>query len=87
MGKPKNLRWSPGEDRCGPWVYFRFRTWELEQWFDRREHVLEPGRDYPYDAPFHGLERRLKVAAAKRLGGARIWRVDGKVHVIMWSED
>ena len=59
-----------------PWRAFRFQTRELEAWFIGRPVILTRGTDFPSDAPFLQLKRRLEQAARNRVGTARVWQVD-----------
>lgn len=65
-----------GGEQFPPWVQFRFRVSELERWFDGRKRILERGKDFPSDASFRNLKRRLEVAAYRREGSARVWSID-----------
>jgi hypothetical protein len=65
---------DPEGSQFPPWQEYRFRTWELERWFDGRKRTLVPNKDFPADIPFEELKRRLEKAAYNRGGSARVWR-------------
>ena len=67
---------DPHGEQFGPWSGFRFGTGELEHWFDGQKRILVRNVDFPSDAPFDQLKRRLELAAHKRRGRARVWQID-----------
>jgi hypothetical protein len=80
------------EDQLPPWKEFRFKTAELERWWNGKKHTLVRGLDIPTDAPFDGVKRRLVQAAAKRGGQARVWKqADGSIGIVLspasWTMD
>ncbi|HEY6074635.1 MAG TPA: hypothetical protein VIV15_14940 [Anaerolineales bacterium] len=80
------------QDQMPPWAQFRFRTDELEQWWDGKKRTLVRGLDIPTDAPFDEVKRRLTRAAVKRRGRARVWQqVDGSIGIVLspasWTMD
>lgn len=62
---------------------FRFSAPQLDHYFNGRVHVLRPGQDYPNQMPVEVIKKRLKRAAWVREGTARVWVVDGRVHVCL----
>lgn len=72
------------ESNFPPWQEYRFRTWELERWFDGTKRTLVPNEHFPADMPFEVLKYRLDKAAHNRGGSARVWREpEGCVGVIL----
>ena len=72
------------ESNFPPWREYRFRTWQLEKWFNGKKWTLVPNKDFPADIPFEELKRRLEKAAYNRQGSARIWReADGCVGILL----
>lgn len=75
---------DPDGSQFPPWREYRFRTWQLEAWFDGQKRTLVPNVDFPADMPFKNLKRRLEEAASKRSGSARVWREpDDRVGVLL----
>jgi len=73
-----------GGRKFPPWREYRFRTWQLEKWFDGKKRTLVANQDYPADMPFGDLRRRLEKAAYNRQGSARVWReAEDRVGVIL----
>lgn len=67
---------DPEGDQLPPWGEFRFHTHELERWFDGQKRILTANVDYPRDAPFEEVKRRLMQAVHKRRGRGRVWYID-----------
>ena len=66
---------------------FRFAGRELDAWCDGTPRELIPNRDFPAAMDLVELEKRLRRAAWRRGGHARVWRQDDKVFVVIapWS--
>lgn len=67
---------------------FRFRQNQLDRWFDGKVRKLRPNIDYPIKMSLREIEMRLERAAKVRGGGARVWQIDGVVHIMClpWDE-
>jgi hypothetical protein len=75
---------DPNGPQFPPWAQFRFHTRDLEDWFDGQKRILTRNVDFPPDAPFGDLKRRLEQSAHKRRGRARIWELDAdRVGVVL----
>ena len=66
---------------------FRFRPRQLEFWCDGKIHKLRANWDYPIKMSLREIEVRLERAMDRRGGTARVWRVDGVVHIYLMPWD
>ena len=67
---------------------FRFRPRQLDRWCDGVVHRLRPNWDYPIKMPLREIETRLERAMDRRGGTARVWQIDGVVHIYLmpWNK-
>jgi hypothetical protein len=62
------------EGAQAPVAGFRFAGRELDAWCDGVPRELVPNRDFPAAMDLVELEKRLRRAAWRRGGHARVWR-------------